>query len=430
MTPIPEALGLLILASVASAQIAPGQGGAASSWPDYRGPHHNGHGAAPPLPLEWNEQQNIRWKTKVDGRGWSSPIVADGLVWLTTADEKGHKLSVLCVELDSGEITFEQCLFNVEKPQFRHAFNSYASPSPVVDGDRIYLSFGSPGTACMNRRTKEVLWERTDLVCDHFRGAGSSPLVFEDLVILTMDGADLQYLIALDKLTGETRWRVDRSTDFDDIDEQTGKPAGDGDYRKSYATPIVIEVGVKPQLISPGAKAAFAYDPATGEEIWTVRYDEHSSASRTLYGHGLVFINTGYSRPTLLAIDPTGEGDVTETHVKWRLTRGVPKKPSAVLVNGHLYMVNDGGIASCVVAKTGESVWQDRIGGEYSASLIYAGGHIYAFSEGGRAVVMRPGEKELQLIGENDLDEGCMASPAPVGSALVVRTKTHLYRIQ
>lgn len=429
MRPTLEALGPLLLASLAGAQVTPGQGETAGWWPDYRGPHHDGHGEPRALPLQWSEQQSVRWKTEIAGRGWSSPVVADGLVWLTTADEEGHELSVLCVDLDSGEITFQRRLFAVEQPQFRHAFNSYASPSPVLDEGRIYVSFGSPGTACLDRATKEVLWERTDLVCDHFRGAGSSPFVFEDLVILTMDGADLQYLIALDKATGETRWRTDRSTDFDDLDEKTGKPAGDGDYRKSYATPIVIEVGGKHQLISPGAKAAFAYDPATGAEIWTVRYGEHSSASRTLFGHGLVFIDTGYSRPTLLAVDPTGAGDVTETHVKWRLNRGVPKKPSAVLVGEHLYLVDDGGVASCVVARTGEPVWQERIGGEYSASLIYAGGHIYAFSEEGSAVVMRPGE-ELQVVGENLLEEGCLASPAPVGGGLVVRTKTHLYRIE
>ena len=297
-----------------------------------------------------------------------------------------------------------------------------------MDGGRVYLSFGSPGTACVDRATKEVLWTRTDLVCDHFRGAGSSPIVVDDLLILTMDGADVQYVIALDKLTGETRWRTERSTDFADLDE-SGEPAGGGDYRKGYATPIVIEVEGRKQLISPGAKAAFAYEPATGEELWTVRYGEHSSASRTLFGHGLVYINTGYSQPSLLAVDPSGAGDVTATHVRWRLARGVPKKPSPVLVGEHLYLVSDSGIASCVRARTGEQVWQARIEGAYSASLIHAGGHVYAFSEGGRAVVLAPGE-ELELVGENELDAGCMASPAPVGDGLVVRTTTHLYRIR
>ncbi len=399
------------------------------SWPDYRGPQNDGHSQAAELPVEWSEKKHVEWKTAIHGRGWSSPIVADGVVWLTTADKSGHSLSVLCVDLDSGEIVLDRRLFEVEKPQYAHPFNSYASPSPVIDGGMIYVTFGSPGTACLDRKTKKVLWERKDLQCDHFRGAGSSPLVFEDLLILTMDGADVQYLVALDKLTGETKWRTDRSTDFNDIDEKTGKPAAGGDFRKSYATPIVIEVAGEPQLISPGAKAAFAYDPRTGRAIWRVRYKNHSSASRTLYGHGLVFINTGFSRPALLAVDPTGEGDVTKTHVKWRLVRRVPKKPSPVLVGDHIYMLNDDGIASCVVARTGKPLWHERIGGAYSASLMYAGGHIYAFSEEGRAVVMKPGEK-FEQVGEGTLDAGCMASPAVVAGALVVRTKTHLYRIQ
>lgn len=399
-----------------------------ADWPDYRGPRHDGQGGDAALPLRWSEEEGLAWKTELAGRAWSSPVVADGLVWLTNADEEGHELSVVCVALDTGAVVHEQLLFEVEEPQFRHEFNSYASPSPFVDEERIYLSFGSPGTACVDRASKEVVWARTDLECDHFRGAGSSPIVVDDLLILTMDGADVQYVIALDKHSGETRWRRERSTDFADLD-QDGRPTGGGDYRKSYATPIVIEVEGRRQLISPGAKAAFAYDPATGEELWTVRYGEHSSASRTLYGHGLVFLNTGYSQPKLLAIDPTGSGDVTETHVRWRLSRAVPKKPSPVLVGENLYLVSDSGIASCVRARTGEQVWQGRIEGQYSASLIHAGGHVYAFSQGGRAVVFAPGDA-LEVVAENELDAGCLASPAVVEGGLVVRTTTHLLRIR
>ena len=306
------------------------------AWPDYRGPGHDGHAVAVSAPLDWSEQDNIQWKTVIHGRGWSSPVVADGLVWLTAADEVGRDLFVICVDLESGAIVHDEQLFTIDEPQYCHPFNTYASPSPVIDGDFVYVSFGSPGTACLNRATKDVVWQRTDLVCNHFRGAGSSPFVFEELLILTMDGSDFQYLVALDNRTGETRWRTDRSTNFNDIDEATGKPIGDGDFRKSFATPIVIDVGGQDQLISPGAKAAFAYDPATGEEIWSVRYGEHSSAARTVHGHGLVFISTGYSRTALLAVDPTGAGDVTDTHVKWRTARGVPKKPSPVLVGANL----------------------------------------------------------------------------------------------
>jgi outer membrane protein assembly factor BamB len=244
-----------------------------------------------------------------------------------------------------------------------------------------------------------------------------------------MDGSDQQYVIALDKATGVTRWKTDRSTEFNDIDARTGKPVADGDYRKGFSTPIVIEVDGQAQLISPGAKAAFAYDPRSGEEIWTVRYGNHSSASRTLYGHGMLFINTGFSVPELLAIDPTGRGDVTETHVVWRVARGVPNKPAPLLIGDHIYMLNDGGIATCVAARTGEQVWRGRVGGEYSAALIHAEGRIYGFSQEGKAVILRVGA-EFDLVGENHLDAGFMASPAIFGRALILRTETHLYRIE
>lgn len=401
---------------------------AQNGWPDYRGPKHDGHCSAQEIPLVWGEAKNVAWKTAIHGRAWSSPVVADGEVWLTTATKDGKKLSVLCVDAVSGEIVHDELLFAIAKPQFAHAFNTYASPSPAIDGEHVYLSFGSPGTACLHRESRKVVWKRPDLVCDHFRGAGSSPLVFEDLLILTMDGADHQYVIALDTATGETRWRTDRSTDFDDIDAATGKPKGGGDFRKGYSTPLLIEVDGSPQLISPGAKAAFAYDPKTGKEIWYVRYNGHSSASRTLYGHGLVFINSGYSRPNVLAVKPTGKGDVTKTHVVWRLRRRMPKKVSPLLIGGYLYFLDDGGIASRVDAKTGEESWHGRVGGKFSASLVYAGGRIHAFSEDGVATSWLPGE-ELEIVARNTLDGGFMASPAFDGNAWILRTKTHLYRV-
>ncbi|MDA0838115.1 MAG: PQQ-binding-like beta-propeller repeat protein [Planctomycetota bacterium] len=400
---------------------------ASENWPDYRGPSADGHSDAKGLPETWSENKNVKWKTAIHGRGWSSPVIWGKQVWLTTATPDGKELSVLCVDRDNGKILLDKKLFDVAEPQFAHSTNSYASPSPVIAEGRVYVSFGSPGNACLDAKTFEVIWERSDLECNHFRGAGSSPVLFGDLLILTMDGSDRQYLVALDKKTGKTVWRRDRSTDFGDL--QNGKPMRDGDFRKCYATPIFIEVNGKTQMISPGAKAVWAYDPLTGDEKWQVRYGNHSSASRTLYGHGLLFVNTGYSSAELLAIKPDGTGDVTRTHVAWKLIKGVSNKPSPVLVGDHLYMITDnGGILSCVEAISGNVVWQERIGGAQSASLIYADGRIYTFGEDGRTVAVRPGTS-FTKIGESRLEGGFMSSPAAAGSSFYLRTKTHLYRL-
>ena len=400
------------------------------AWPDYRGSRHDGSANHASLPISWSETKNVAWKTAVHDRGWSSPVADDGQVWLTTATPDGKNLFVLCVDAASGKILLDRKLFHIPKPQFAHAFNSYASPSPLIDGNHIYITFGSPGTACLDLKTHRILWQRTDLVCDHFRGAGSSPFVYENLLILTMDGADHQYLLALDKFSGNTVWRTNRSTDFGDLDPNTGLPKRGGDFRKSYATPVLAEVDGRNQLISPGAKSVFAYDPRTGKEIWSVRYTNHSSASRALVGQGMAFVSTGYSKAELLGIRLDGKGDVTDTHIVWRLRKGASNKPSPVLHEGHLYSVTDGGVASCIHAKTGEVLWQARIGGEYSASLLLSRGNIYSFDQEGGCTIFKASNKGYTLVSKSKLIGGFMSSPAVLSDDLILRTKTHLYRIK
>jgi outer membrane protein assembly factor BamB len=265
-----------------------------------------------------------------------------------------------------------------------------------------------------------VLWQRRDLPCNHFRGPGSSPILFEDLLILTLDGFDEQYLVALDKRTGKKVWRTDRSFDFGDLD---------GDLRKAYSTPLLVEVSGDWRMYSCGAKAAYAYEPRTGRELWMLRYRGFSNASRPVFGAGLIFINTGFSKADLWAVRPGGTGDITDTHVAWKQAHGIPLKPSPVWVGDRLYLVNDSGIATCLAAATGEVVWQHRVKGRYSASPLYGAGRIYVFSEEGRTTVLRPGDT-FEKLAENDLEEGFMASPAVAGRALILRTKTHLYRIE
>jgi len=427
--------------SLALATLAIGAGRANDRWPQFRGPNGDGHSDSNGLPLNWSETENVKWKAAIHGKGWSSPVVWGDQVWLTTATEDGHELFVVCVDRDSGNILRDQKIFEVEKPQFCHAFNSYASPTPVIEEGRIYVSFGSPGTACLETKTGKVLWERRDFVCNHFRGAGSSPILYGDLLIINFDGSDHQFVVALDKQTGKTVWRRERSIDFKDLDSD-GKPQTEGDLRKAFATPQVAGLDGQPVLISQGAKAAYAYEPLTGREIWRVEErTSHSAGTRPVVGHGMIFVPTGWSNGEILAIKPGKAGEVIDANadsapdakrqlqVVWKTKRNVPKKPSLLLVEDSLFGIDDGGLASCLDANSGTEVWRERVGGNYSASPVYAEGRIYFFSEEGKTTVIEA-RRQFKVLAENQLEDGFMASPAIAGRAFLLRTRTHLYRIE
>jgi outer membrane protein assembly factor BamB len=399
----------------------------AEDWPQFRGPGGQGEAAAD-LPLTWSETAKVTWQTPIHGRAWSSPIVVGSRVWLTTATPDGKRLGVVAVDRDTGRIVHDATLFEVPEPQFAHEFNTYASPTPASDGARIYVTFGSPGTAALDASTGAVLWTRRDLECNHFRGAGSSPVVFRDRLILHFDGSDQQYVVALDTKTGRTLWKTPRSIDFKDL-EPDGRIAADGDMRKAFATPHVIDVAGAPVVISTGSKATYGYDPMTGRELWRVEErNAHSGSTRPVAGHGLVFVPTGFPKGALLAIRPDGRGDATATHVAWRLDRGVPNKPSLALAGDLLFMVTDAGVASAVEAKTGAVVWTARIGGTFSASPIVSGPRVYFFDEDGKTTVIAAA-RTFEKLAENQLGDGFMASPAAADGALYLRSRTRLYRI-
>ena len=404
--------------------------GGDADWPDFRGPTEQGlTPKGTQLPLSWSEAENITWKTVIKGKAWSSPVVWKDKIWLTNADEGGTRLSALCVDKNTGKVIHNKKLRTVAGPQYCHPFNSYASPSPVIDEDRVYLSFGAPWTGCLNAETGELIWERTDLECNHFRGPGSSPYVHGDLCYLHFDGSDLQYIIALNKKTGQTVWKTDRSVDFQDIDEKTGKPERDGDWRKAYSTPRMIKHNGRKELISLGSMALYSYDPLTGKELWRAESQPmHSGAIRPVIGHGLIYSPMG-SRGDVIAVRPGGEGVVTDSHIAWRYQKVNPRRSSPILVGDLLFLVDDGGVGGCVDAKTGKEIWVGRIGGNFSASLIHADGKIWCFNEEGIGRVFEAGRK-LKILSENQLDAGVMGSPAVSGNALFVRTKTHLYRIE
>ena len=402
---------------------------AGEHWTSYRGPTDQGHCDAADLPVRWSEGENVVWKTPIPGKAWSSPVIWGDRIWLTNATEDGTQLSVVCVSKQSGKILRKKQLRVVAAPQYCHPFNSYASPSPAIEEGRVYVSFGSPYTACLNSESGAVLWERTDFVCNHFRGAASSPFIYQNLLILHFDGSDRQFVVAMDKQTGKTVWQTDRSVDFRDLEPSTGKPNREGDLRKAYSTPVIADVQGKPVLISLGSMALYGYEPLTGKELWRVEaIGSHSGACRPVTGHGLVFSPMG-AGGELWAVRPDARGVATDTHVAWKCKRGAPRRPSLLLVDDLLFMVDDGGVASCVEAKTGKEVWKERLGGNYSSSPIYCGGKVYFFDQDGKATVIKAA-REYAVLAVNRLENGFMASPAVSGGALFLRTKNDLYRIE
>ncbi|HET9942887.1 MAG TPA: PQQ-binding-like beta-propeller repeat protein [Terriglobia bacterium] len=385
----------------------------AEDWPQFRGPGGEGHSSEKGLPLQWSESQNILWKTPVAGRGWSSPVVAGGRVWLTTSVERRGtaSLRLLAYDVASGKEVLNVEVFSVADALLKNAKNSLASPTPIVEGDRVYVHFGADGTAAVTTDGK-IVW-KVQLRYDSMHGNGGSPTLYRDLLILSCDGADDAYVIALDKNTGKTRWKTKRRQPYD----------------QAYTTPLVIQVDGRDQVISIGAYRAAAYDPTTGREIWRVRYgDGFSNVPRPVYSHGLVFIGTGFQEPSMLAVRPTGTGDVTDTHVAYSIERGAPFTPSPLIVGDEFYMVSDIGVASCLDVKTGKIHWQQRVSGNYSASPLFADNRIYFLSEEGVATVIAPG-KEFRRLAVNTLDGTTFASIAVSQGTLFVRSDTHLYRI-
>jgi len=389
-------------------------------WPQFRGPTADGRAVGGDLPLKWSEQENIRWKTLIHDFGHSSPVVWGEQVWVTTASEDGKRLFAVGCDRATGRIVHDVEVFAVEKPQSINTLNTYATPTPVIEEGRIYVHFGTYGTACLDTATGQKLWQRSDLHCTHIQGPASSPILFGNLLILDFAGGDVQFIAALDKTTGKTVWLRNRSEDLSALDSPL--------LRKGHCTPILIEVAGRPQLFSPASHAAYAYDPTTGEELWKVLHQGDSVVSRPLFAHGLLFFSTGFSQEEIRAVRPGGQGDVTQTHVAWTLTDGVPRKTSPVLLDACLYLLQDDGKMTCLDAVSGKVAWQQRLAGQFAASPVTSAGRIYCFDQRGKTTVLAAGSSEKPLA-VNPLEEGCFASPAAVDGSLFLRGKAHLYRI-
>ena len=382
-------------------------------WPQFRGPGGQGHSAETGLPTEWSEAKNVAWKVPVPGRGWSSPVVAGGRVFLTSATvvQRDTSLRLMAFDVDGGRPALDVEVFRFRGTDLLNPKNSHASPTPIVEGDRVYVHFGARGTAAVST-SGAILWKaRLEYESQH--GNGGSPELAGDLLIVNCDGFDQAFVAALDKMTGKVRWRRDRR-----------EP-----HSQAYSTPLAIRAAGREQIVSVGAFTASALDPQNGKEIWRVSYpDGFSNVPRPVYGAGLVFIATGFNQPALLAVRPDGTGDVTKSHVAWKLTRGAPLTPSPVLAGDELYTVSDNGIASCLDARTGEVRWQARLGNAFSASPVLADGRLYFLDEDGRTTVIKPGTNPAPLA-VNTLDGGTLASMAVSARSFFIRTTTHLYRI-
>lgn len=421
-------------------------------WNQFRGPSGDGISTATGLPVEFGEGENVRWKTPIHDQGWSSPVVWGSQIWLTTALEDGTELFAICVDLESGEIIHDIKVFDVAEPQKEWlGHNTHATPTPIVEEGRVYVHFGTYGTACLDTKTGEKLWENRELHCDHRVRPASSPIIDGASLILTFDGVDTQFVASLDKNTGKILWLKPREgardlaatlkaaglSDADIAETKIEKP---NDNRKSYATPTIIEHEGRKQLISPGAEVTFSYDPETGDENWRVMHEGWgwNVATRPVFANGLVYTTMGVSK-RLVAIDPSGKGDVTETHTAWSVGgRAAPEIPSPLVVDGLLFTVSDkGGSVSCLDAKTGEQIWRERLpgGGTFWASPVYAGGKIYIASLRGVVYVISAA-REFELIAENRFEisadskeGGFAASPAIAGDAIILRSGRHLYCI-
>ena len=392
-----------------------------TQWNQFRGPNGDGDANDADLPVSFSEKNNLVWSVPFEGKAWSSPVVSDGLIWATNAKEEGKRLWAHQFDWKTGHELQKILVFENPNPQFCHPMNSFATPTPVISNGMVFLHFGAHGTAALDAKSGEKLWERRDFKCDHWRGAAASPIPYNNTLIVHFDGYDKQFVVCLDQKTGRTLWQTKRAFDF---------RTNNGDNKKAYCTPSVINHEGRLELISPAAVATEAFDPATGKLLWAARTGGMNASSRPIYRHGHVFVFSGMG--SMSAIRPGGNGDVDDTHVTWSRRKVVPKKSSPLLIGDFLFMVSDEGIASCSNPLTGEVIWAERlkIKGQCASSPIHASGRIYSFSSAGDCIVFKAEKNGLNILAHNRLPNGCMASPAVVGDSILVRTKDSLYRFE
>jgi outer membrane protein assembly factor BamB len=388
-----------------------------------RGPTAQGVAEATGLPLTWSDTEHVAWKTPIDGQGWSSPVVGDGAVYVTSAVDDGHSLHAYRIDLASGKIVWDVAVFTNETLPAKHNRNSHASPTPVLDGKRLFVHFGTMGTACLDTASGKTIWANRDLKVDHAVGAGGSPVLYRDKLLLTCDGIDAQYGVALDAATGKIAWKQNRSAT-----ERLAKVKDES--RKCFSTPLVVPVDGRDTLIVNGAERLYAQDPLTGEDLWYVDFTGYSNATMPVTDGKMLVFNTAFNTSSVWGVRLDGnKGDVSASHVAWKVKFPALSQPSPILLDGRVYLVNDSGILLCLDVATGKELYKERIGADFAASPILADGKLWFFDARGKATIVEPGAT-FKVLGTNTFGDGCMASPAVVGKALIVRTKSALYRIE
>lgn len=388
----------------------------AGDWPQFRGANSDGHYTGPATPLEWSETKNVAWKTNINGLGWSSPAVVDGRIFLTTAVPQGEGLSfrALALDADSGKILWDRKVRAVEQTPAIHPKNSHASPTPIVRDGSVFVHFGAQGMARLSAADGEVQWTCFELDYPPLHGNGGSPMLHDGKLVIVCDGSKNPFVAGIDAKTGDVAWKTPRSV-----------PAR---LTHSFVTPTVTVIAGKAQVLAPGPDHMAAYDLHTGKELWQVKAPGWSVVPQPAIGHGMVIYNHDYDHPELMAVKLGGSGDVTESHVVWRMKRGAPSTPSPLLVDDELYIVSDKGIATCLNAKTGETHWTERVGGNYSASPVMANGRVLLLSEDGLATWVKAGQ-EFEMLGQNEIPGRTFATPAFVDGAMYLRTDAALYKI-
>lgn len=384
-------------------------------WSQFRGPNSDGHVRNDSVPEKWSDTENVVWKVSIPGLGWSSPVIVDGRIYLTTAVPEGEGLSLrtLCLKSDDGSVIWDKEIRRVDKAPSIHTKNSHASPTPIVDGESLFVHFGALGTARLKKKDGELEWFSNELDYPPLHGSGGSPFLADGKLVVVCDGSVKPFVAALDASSGKVAWKTFRSVE--------------ARISHSFVTPIVAEVDGKKQVLAPGPDHFAAYDLETGKELWIVKAPGWSVVPQPTVAFGMVFYNHDYDNPELMAVKLGGQGDVTDTHVVWRMKRGAPSTPTPVLVGEDLFFVSDNGIASCVNAKTGERYWMERLGGDFSASPLHIEGKILFLDENGKATWVKAA-REFEILGKNEVSGKTLATPGFDKKAMYLRTDEFLIK--